>query len=143
MKKKPYDYPKLIRYESDDEIPSSFRSFAQSFRKGAQAKYGAQVAPDYTVVIDADRKYVEVSDSFCELLGYPREQLIGKRFDVVTAPRTNNIPVVFGLFARTGYMHGLWMLLTRTGARIVVRYEAWVRPDCQIQKIMELVDPGC
>lgn len=78
-KRKPYDSPKLFRYQSDDEIPSSLGSFAQAFREKAQAKYGAQVRPDYTTVVDGNRRYVEVSDSFCELVGYPREELIGKQ----------------------------------------------------------------
>ena len=100
----PIPSPKLIRHESDDEIPSSFGSFAQAFREKAQAKYGARVAPDYTTVVDGNRRYVEVSDSFCELVGYRREELIGKQYDDLTAPSMNNIPVVFELFARVGYM---------------------------------------
>jgi PAS domain S-box-containing protein len=140
--RKSYHLPKLSRDKSDDEIPSGFGTFSQAFRERAQAKYGARVAPDYTTVVDGDRRYVEVSDSFCELVGYPREELIGKRYDDLTAYDTNNIPVVFELFARTGYMHGLWMLVNRGGHRIVVRYEAWVRPDCKIQGVMELVGTG-
>jgi len=102
-------------------------------------KQGGSVRGDYTTVVDGDRRYVEVSDSFCELVGYRREELIGKRFDDLTAPGTNDIPNVFQLFVSLGYMHGLWMLVNRTGTRILVRYEAWVRPDCYIQGKMELV----
>jgi PAS domain S-box-containing protein len=132
--RKSHRFLKLFRRESDDEIPSGFGSFSHAFRERAQAKYGAQVAADYTTVVDGNRRYVEVSDSFCELVGYGREELIGKLYDELTAPSTNNIPVVFELFARTGYMHGLWILQHRSGSRIVVRYEAWVRPDCKIQR---------
>jgi PAS domain-containing protein len=48
-----------------------------------------------------NRKYVDVSDSFCSVLGYSRKELIGERFDEVTAPRTNDIPVVFAFPAKT------------------------------------------
>jgi PAS domain S-box-containing protein len=97
------------------------------------------VRPDYTTVVDGDRKFVEVSDSFCHLMGYRREELIGIRYDDLTALGTSDIPTVFRLFASLGYMHGLWMLVARTGATIIVRYEAWVRSDCYIESKMELV----
>jgi hypothetical protein len=65
--------------------------------------------------------------------------LIGRRFDDLTAPGTNDIPIVFRLFMSLGYMHGLWMLVDRTGTTILVRYESSVRSDCYIESKMELV----
>ncbi len=84
-----------------------------------------------------------MSDSFCQLVGYRREELIGKRYDEVTAPGTNDIPTIFRLFVNHGYMHGLWMLMHRNGTRVLVRYEAWVRYDCYIQSKMDLVSADC
>ena len=74
------------------------------------------------------------------LYGYRHEELIGKRYDDLTAPGTNDIPTVFRLFVSQGYMQGLWVLISRTGTRIFVRYESWVRSDCYIQGNMELVE---
>jgi PAS domain S-box-containing protein len=85
---------------------------------------------------------VEVSDSFCKLVGYKREDLIGRRYDDLSAPNTNDIAVVFDLFSRLRYMHGMWMLVSRSGARILVRYESWLRPDSLIQGNMEVVGAG-
>jgi PAS domain S-box-containing protein len=99
----------------------------------------ARVAHTYTTLVDNDRKYVWVSDSFCELLGYKSEELIGKRYDEITAPNTTDIPTMYNLFSRLGYMHGLWMLVHRTGYRILIRYEAWLRPDSNIQSNIEVV----
>jgi PAS domain S-box-containing protein len=104
-------------------------------------KQGGSVRADYTTVVDGDRRYVEVSDSFCQFVGYSRDELIGKRYDDLTASCTNDIPTVFRLFITLGYMHGLWMLVDRSGTLILVRYESWVRSDCYIQSKMELV-PG-
>ena len=103
-------------------------------------KQGGSVRADYTTVVDGDRRYVEVSDSFCQLVGYRREELIGKRYDDLAAPGTNDIPSVFRLFVSQGYMQGLWVLVSRTGTRILVRYESWVRSECYIQGSMELVE---
>jgi hypothetical protein len=75
-------------------------------------------------------------------VGYRREELIGKQYDDLTAPGTNDIPTVFRLSVSLGYMHGLWMLVNRTGTTILVRYESWVRRDCYIESKMELVSGG-
>jgi PAS domain S-box-containing protein len=99
-----------------------------------------RVAPVYTTIVDSDRKYVWVSDSFCELLGYKLEELIGKRYDEVTAANTSDIPVTSSMFKKLGYMHGLWMLVHRTGERILIRYEVWLRPDSLVESNIEVVD---
>jgi PAS domain S-box-containing protein len=138
-KKKPYVKPTLSRYDSLHELPSKLKSSAEALRNEAEGHYPLQVPPHYTTVVDMDRRYIEVSDSFCHLLGYRREDLIGKTFDEISVPSTNDIPIVFRLFIKNGYMHGLWMFVHRRGNAILVRYEAWVRADCQIQSNMELV----
>jgi PAS domain S-box-containing protein len=131
-KKKPYVPPRLTAYEPKN-VPEWLNLMQQDLLKGAN------VPPTYTAVVDQDRKYVHVSDSFCELVGYDTEDLIGTRYDLLTAVNTTDIPTTYNLFFERGYMHGLWMLVHRTGYRILVRYEAWLRPDTNIQSNMELV----
>jgi PAS domain S-box len=70
-------------------------------RNDDRHEFDAHVFPDYTVQVDMNRKYVDASNSFCRVLGYSRKELIGERFDEVTAPRTNDIPVVFAFPAKT------------------------------------------
>jgi PAS domain S-box-containing protein len=106
------------------------------------AHRGADVLPEYTSVTDRNRRFVEVSDSLCKLLGYQREELIGRKYDELTAPRTNDIPTIFSLFAKSGYMHGIWILVHRRGTRILVRYESWLRPDGSAESQMELLGAG-
>jgi len=60
-------------------------------------------------------------------------------YEELTEPNTNDIPTTHNLLARLGYLHGLWMFVHRTGYRILVRYEAWLRPDTKIQANIELV----
>jgi PAS domain S-box-containing protein len=106
------------------------------------SRLDAHVEPTYTVVVNKERKYTDVSDSFCKLLGYAREELIGKRYDDFTAPRTNDISVVMDLFLKSGYMHGIWVFVHRRGTKILVRYEVWLRADGQYQGHMELLGAG-
>ncbi|HUA00804.1 MAG TPA: PAS domain S-box protein [Candidatus Aquilonibacter sp.] len=110
-------------------------------REGGEPE--AIVAGEYRTVIDMDRRYVYVSDGFCKLVGYTRDELIGKRYDALTAPETNDLRTVFNLFCQLEYMHGLWMLVARSGTRILVRYESWIRPDRLIEGRMQLVAAGC
>jgi PAS domain S-box-containing protein len=141
-KRKPYAQPCVIRYESETEYPEWTRSIVKTLRQELEAPQ-FEVEPQYVTVVDSDRRYVEVSDSFCQLVGYQREELVGKRYDDLTAPNTSDIPTVFGLFQKLGYMHGMWMLVSREGTRILVRYEAWLRPDSNIEGHMEVVGaPG-
>jgi PAS domain S-box-containing protein len=142
--KKPYVPPSITHYESAAEYPDRMRKLVESLYGDSAITSISQlkVKPDYTTVVDSDRRYVEVSDSFCKLVGYKREDLIGRRYDDLSAPNTNDIPVIFDLFVRLRYMHGLWMLVSRNGARILVRYESWLRPDSLIQGNMEVIGAG-
>ena len=74
-----------------------------------------------------------------QLVGYKAEELIGTPYDHLTVPNTAEILTTYNLLMQLGYMHGLWMLAHRTGYRIVIRYEAWLRPDANIQSNIELV----
>jgi PAS domain-containing protein len=104
--------------------------------------YNAHVRREYAALVDRHRRYIQVSDSFCKLLGYPREELIGKKYDDVTVPGTNDIPTISNLLQKEGYMHGIWVFAHRRRTRILVRYEAWVRHDGLIECNMDLLGAG-
>ena len=141
-KEKPYIPPRFIHYQSEADCPANVRDIVRSIRQELDITFRCEVKPEFITVVDSDRKFVQVSKSFCLLLGYRSEELIGKPYDEVTAPNTNDIPTVFRLFTETGYMHGLWLLASRKGTRVLVRYESWIRPDSYIEGHMELVGAG-
>ena len=136
--KKPYSSPRVIQYPPG-QVPEWI---AQLFSDNSLSPVPAErrVKPRYTTVVDSDRRYVRVSNSFCELLGYTSEELIGRRFDEITAPRTTDSMTIFNLFKKLGYMQGLWMFVHRTGKRILIRYESWLRADSFIETNIEVVD---
>jgi PAS domain S-box-containing protein len=141
-KGKPYIPPRFIHYQSEADCPAKVRDIVKSIRQELDITFRCEVKSEFITVVDSDRKFVQVSESFCQLLGYRPEELIGKHYDEVTAPNTNDIPTVFRLFTETGYMHGLWLLASRKGTRVLVRYESWIRPDSYIEGHMELVGAG-
>jgi PAS domain S-box-containing protein len=132
VQKKLYVAPRLTAYDSKD-VPEWLNLMRQDLLKGAN------IPPTYTTVVDQDRKYVHVSESFSELVGYKGDELLGTRYDHLTVPNTTDISTTFTVFSKLGYMHGLWMLNHRTGHRILIRYEAWMRPDKNIQSNIEVV----
>jgi CspA family cold shock protein len=129
---KPYLPPRLAAYD-----PRNVPEWVKLLRE--DLINGLHVAPTYTTVVGQDRKYVDVSESFCELVGYKVGDLIGTPYDALTAPNTTDIPTTYDLLSRVGYMHGLWTLVHRTGYRILIRYEAWIRADTNIQSNIEVV----
>ena len=137
--KKPYTPPCMIQYPVD-QIPEYLTRLFKSDLAALGVGSRHVASSRHTTVVDNDRKYVQVSDSFCKLLGYSSEELIGKRYDEVTAPKTSDIPAIFNLFERLGYMRGLWMFVHRTGQRILIRYESWLRADSFIESNIEVVD---
>lgn len=110
MDKKPYTSPRMIQFRPNLVPESMVGSFQKELVVTESSRL--RVAPVYSTLVDNDRKYVWVSDSFCELLGYKSEELIGMRYDDFTAPTTNDIPLTSSMFKTLGYMHGLWMLVS-------------------------------
>ncbi len=129
--KKFYVPPRLTAYDPAG-IPELVKLFQGDLIR-------AHVPATYTTIVDQDRKFIEVSDSFSKLLGYKREELIGIQYDHLTVPNTTDIPTTQSLVVRLGYLRGLWMLNHRNGHRILIRYEAWLRPDRNIQSNIEVV----
>jgi len=139
--RKPYLPPRVSR----QEFGSDYLKWMPGLESGTQEQPVSpqrKVEPDYNAVVNKDRRFVEVSDGFCKLVGYAREELLSMRYDDVTAPNTNDIPIVLGQLLRLGYLHGLWMLVSRDGTRILVRYHSWLRPDSCIEGHMEVVGAG-
>ena len=130
--KKEYVPPRLTVYDPKN-VPGWIQLRVRVLRESVMD------ASDCTTVVDKNRKYVEVSEKFCKLVGYKADELIGTSYDHLTVPNTADISTTYNLFTQFGYMHGLWMLAHRTGYRIVIRYEAWLRPDANIQSNIELV----
>ncbi len=113
------------------------RTFASPVRDPS-----ARVQPDYVTVVNARRKFVEVSPAFCKLLGYTQEELLGRSYDEFTVPRTNDIPLVLDMFLKIGYMTGIWVFAHRSGTKLFVRYESVIREDGLYETHLELLGAG-
>lgn len=83
----------------------------------------------YVASVDAERRYVDVTDGVCELLGYSREELLQMRIDDVTLPGTADVPSMFSTYRRKGSQKGRFVLRHRSGKPIPIRYHSIVFPD--------------
>jgi PAS domain S-box-containing protein len=109
---------------------------------GQHRDHRSRVQPEYTTVVNPRRQFVEVSPSFCKLLGYTQGELIGRSYDEFTVPGTSNIPSVLELFLQNGHMEGIWVLAHRSGTKLFVRYEASLRKDGFYESRMQLLAAG-
>ncbi|HZU22416.1 MAG TPA: PAS domain S-box protein [Terriglobales bacterium] len=94
-----------------------------------QAHGHPEVAGDYVMYVDADRRYICVTDGVCDLLGYDREDLLGMSIDDVTYPKSADVPAQFEAYRRDGEQHGRFLLRHRSGSPVAVGFAARVLPD--------------
>jgi len=99
-------------------------------------------SPTCTILIGKDNSYLEVSDGFCRLVGYSRDELLQMKLEDLAAPGTADITTAFNPSEKTGCAHGLWLLVSREGTRILVRFESRVRIDSLMQTQLELIGAG-
>jgi PAS domain S-box-containing protein len=83
----------------------------------------------YLVFADSNRRLVEVTEEVCGLLGYKREELLGKTVEDITAPNTAPVAELYEQFVQEGFQEGSYMLRHSTGRSIPMRYRAQVFPD--------------
>ena len=110
--------------------------------RNLSSEHCSVVQPDYVAVFNERRKFVEVSSSFCKLLGYREDELVGRPFEDVTVPRTNNIPVLVKMLIENGYLQGIWVLAHKSGTKLFVRFATVLRSDGLYEASMELIAAG-
>jgi len=76
---------------------------------------------------------LEVSDSFCALVGYERRELIGKPIECLHGLGMIDLPKNLGFVLHFATLRGVWMLLHRDGTGLLVRYQATLLVDLRIE----------
>ncbi len=100
--------------------------------------YHAGWQGEYVAFANPERLYVEVSDGFCRLLGYSRQEMLQMRIDQVAAA-PNEVPERWHRFLNRGALEGKIVLRHRSGALVPVSYQAKVFPDgCMVSRMEPL-----
>ena len=82
------------------------------------------IDPPAVVEVNDKRKYVEVNESACRLLGYSREELLQMRIDDVSYPSGAHVSPMFYHYQSDGGMRGRFAVKTKQGEVLWIRYEA-------------------
>jgi PAS domain S-box-containing protein len=105
----------------------------EAHRASASSRIGhshAEIGGEYVVFVNANRRYVEVSDGVCRLLGYSRDTLLRMTIDDVTAPEMRSqVPESFRQYIAQGGLEGEHTLLAKDGRNIRIHYQSKVYPD--------------
>jgi PAS domain S-box-containing protein len=81
------------------------------------------------LLVDFERRIVEVNGAGLELIGYPREQMVGRRLDIFLEPSEwSSIEQEWRAFQRRGEFNGERALIRADGRAVAVQYAArWAR----------------
>lgn len=99
---------------------------------------GDRTSGAFRMLLDLDGRFRLVSEEFCEMTGYAREELLGKRIDEITVACTMDVPQHLGAVLHFGPFHCLWMFITREGRSTLVRSDCSLLPDMSIEVHGEL-----
>ena len=133
-----YTPPLAIQLSCKEAHPTSMRDTTPKHSHSPESDASSKC----TILIGDDSSCVEVSDGFCRLVGYSRVELLRMKLEDLAAPGTADITTAFNPSKATGCAHGLWLLVSREGTRILVRYESRVRSDLLMQSQLELIGAG-
>ena len=85
---------------------------------------------EYVVFVNPERRYIDVTDGVCKLLGYSREELLSKKIDDITAPElASDVNTKFQRYVADGRMEGNYVLLAKDGQRVPIHFYSRAFPD--------------
>jgi PAS domain-containing protein len=131
--RKQYESPTITR------VPLDSPSSKTQGTPGQETSPGHRSNVQFRIVLNLEGRFQQVSQEFCDLVGYEPQQVLGKRIDEVTVSRTVNIPQHLGAVAQFGNFHCLWMFAHSGGQAILVRCDWEVFPDASIAVECELL----
>jgi len=111
---------------------SERRALEQALRKSESLSHGlVEQAPDAVFIADIGGRYLEVNVPACRLLGYTREELVGKAIeDVIPADDVSRLQQARELLLQPDQVQvGEWTLLRKDGTSVFVEVSAKIYPD--------------
>lgn len=76
-------------------------------------------------IADDERRYIEINQAACELLGYSRDELLEMKIEEISSPELRpRAPEMFEEFKAAGTLSGPYTVITKDGDEIAVHYSA-------------------
>jgi two-component system, cell cycle sensor histidine kinase and response regulator CckA len=108
------------------------KTLADLARDASEERYRTlfEYSPDGIAIADTDSRYIDVNEALCKMLGYSREELIGKHATDIFVPR--EVPhlgeVLYGLNADLEYYQE-WQYRRKDGSTFPGEVIATIMPD--------------
>ncbi len=74
--------------------------------------------------MDAQRRYIDVNDAACKLLGYTRQEFLTLTIDDISFPSAAHVAPMHQQFLRNGAMSGIFALRRKSGEAILIKFES-------------------
>lgn len=108
------------------------RRRTEKARQASDERYHAlfDYAPDGIVIADRQGVYIDANPSICRMLGYARDELIGRQAaDIVVASELEHVgPALAAIYAQSNY-HREWTFRRRDGSVFAADVIATAMPD--------------
>ena len=82
----------------------------------------------YVVFVDSSRRYVDCTEGVCEVLGYLREEILGKRIEDISYD-VKQAEELFAEYVKVGGQEGEYVLRRKDLTPLPIRYRAFVFND--------------
>jgi CheY-like chemotaxis protein len=97
-----------------------------------------ELESEYVVFADSSRRYTDCSDGVCQLLGYPRMELLNMTIDQVSY-RSEKASALFEKYVERGSMDGQYILKHRSRKPLFITYRSQIFPDGCMAAVWEPV----
>lgn len=105
-------------------------TFLELVGRAAMESHGhPEIEGENVAWVDRDRRYVHVTDGFLDLIGYDRDEVLGRLIDDFTYPASANTREVFVEYLKDGHMIGHFLLRHKNGEKVPIDFEAGILPD--------------
>jgi PAS domain-containing protein len=83
---------------------------------------------EFVAFIDSGRRYVDISEGVCELLGYDRAEMLARTINDVSF-HEDEVSRLFAEYLQRGQLDGEYVLRNKSGMPVPIRYRAFVFAD--------------
>ena len=109
---------------------------------GTHYRRHRELQGDCVVIVNSKRQYIEVSKEACDLVGYTREEMLGKKIENFSIKPDSEVSSQFERFLKDRNQQGIYMLRHKNGRPIPIRFKALVLSDGCLAASWEPLEPN-
>lgn len=134
LKDRPKRLGQAVRHALDDKKFRYEREHSQKLLVESEERFRSlfEHSPVAYQSLDKSGCLIDVNDRLCVLLGYSREELLGRSFgELWSQESAPNFPLIFNRFVEQGSTAGEIDLIRKDGEQVIVQLEGKIQRDTQ------------